>query len=115
MLRDADYAFRLSFALVMEMQDVCRRNGIGFLVASFPSGLSYAMKAPLPERFLESLKAEGVWVVDMSAPFRAMGLTPAAITLYRTGHLSPRGHAIAGEILEHEIASRPGRGARQGD
>ena len=114
-LRDADYAFRLCFALVMEMQRVCRRNGVDFLVASFPSGLSYEMTPALPERFLESLKADGVWLVDMSARFRALGLTPTAIALDKTGHLSPRGHAIAGEILEREIASRPGRGVRQGD
>jgi hypothetical protein len=114
-LRDADYAFRLCFALVMEMQSVCRRNGVDFLVAAFPSGLSDEMKAALPERFLESLKAEGVWAVDMSARLRAIGLTATAITLDRTGHLSPRGHTIASEILEREIASRPGRGVRQGD
>jgi hypothetical protein len=114
-LRDADYAFRLTFALVMEMESVCRRHGVDFLVASFPSGLSYEMKSPRPERFLESLKAEGVWVVDMNARFRGLGLTPTAIALDRTGHLSPRGHALACEILEREIASRPGYGMNQGD
>jgi len=35
------------------------------------------------------LKAEGVWVVDMNARFRALGVTPTAIALDRTGHLSP--------------------------
>jgi len=114
-LRDPDYAFRLTFALVMEMRKACRRHGVGFLVASFPSGLSYEMKAPLPERFVESLKAEGVWVVDMNARFRALGVTPTAIALDRTGHLSPHGHAIACEILEREIASRPGQGVGRSD
>jgi hypothetical protein len=105
-LRDADYAFRLTFAIVMEMRDVCRRRGVDFLVASFPSGLGYEMKSPLAARFLEALTAEGVGVVDMSSRFQAMGLTPRAIALDRTGHLSPRGHAVASEILEGAIASR---------
>jgi hypothetical protein len=77
-LRDADHAFRLSFALVMEMQSVCRRHGVDFLVASFPSGLTYEARSPLPERFLEALKEAGVRVVDMSEGFRARGLGPAS-------------------------------------
>lgn len=105
-LRDADYAFRLSLALVMEMQALCRRHGVDLLVASFPSGLNYEMKAPLPGRLLEALEAEGVWVVDMNARFGALGGTPAQLALDRTGHLSPRGHALSSEILEREIASR---------
>ena len=109
-LRDADYAFRLTFAIVMEMQDACRRRGVDFLVASFPSGLGYEMRSPLAARFLEALSAEGVGVVDMSAHFQAMGLTPTAIALDRTGHLSPRGHAVASEILESVIASRASEG-----
>ncbi len=114
-LRDGDYAFRLTFALVMEMESECRRHGVDFLVATLPSGLSYEMKSPLPDRFLESLKAEGVWIVDMKARFRALGLTPTAIALDRTGHLSPHGHAIACEILEREIVSRTGQGVGRGD
>lgn len=105
-LSDADYAFRLSFALVMEMRALCSRHGVELLVASFPSGLSYEMKTPLPERFLGALKAEGLWVVDMNARFGALGETPARLALDKTGHLSPRGHALSSEILEREIASR---------
>jgi len=104
-LRDADYAFRLSFALVMRMQSACRDRGVGFLVASFPSGLGYDRTPLLPGRFLEALQAEGVRVVDMSEGFRALGLSPATLALDRTGHLSPRGHAVACEILERELGS----------
>lgn len=107
-LRDADYALRLSRALIMEMQSICLRHGIRLLVSTFPSGLSYEMRPELPERLLESLKTEGVWVVDMEARFRALGMTPADITLDRTGHLSPRGHAVTCDILEREITSHLG-------
>jgi len=105
-LRDEEYAFQLTLALVLEMESVCRRHGIAFLVATFPNGLGYAMKRDLADRFHESLKAEGVWVVDVGARFRALGLTPPEVALDRTGHLGPRGHAVTSEILEGEIVSR---------
>jgi hypothetical protein len=105
-LRDQEYAFRLTFALVMEMEKACRRRGIGFLVATFPNGLGYGIRPELSERFHESLRAEGVGVVDMGARFRALGLTPTALAIDRTGHLGPRGHAETSEILEREIAAR---------
>jgi hypothetical protein len=104
-LRDPDYTYRLAFAIVMRMQDECRRRGVDFVVASFPSGLTYEARSPLPERFLGTLVAEGVRVVDMSEGFRARGLGPSALALDRTGHLSPRGHAVACEILECELGS----------
>jgi hypothetical protein len=110
-LRDEDYAFRLTFALVMEMEKTCRRQGIGFLVATFPNGLGYGMRPELSERFHESLQGEGVPVVDLGARFRSLGLTPATLAIDRTGHLGPRGHALTSEILEGEIAARFGRGA----
>jgi hypothetical protein len=112
-LRDADYAFRLTFALVMEMEKACRTRGIGFLVATFPNGLGYGIRPELSERFHGSLQAEGVPVVDMGARFRVLGLTAKAIALDSTGHLGPRGHALSAEILGGEIAARfagrPGR------
>jgi GDSL-like Lipase/Acylhydrolase family len=114
-LRDQDYAFRLTFALVMEMEKACRRRRIAFLVATFPSGLGYGIRPELSERFHESLRAEGVGVVDMGARFRARGLTPAALAIDRTGHLGPRGHAETSEILEREIAERFGEAAPRVD
>jgi hypothetical protein len=44
----------------------------------------------------------------MADRFRARGLTPAELALDRTGHLAPRGHAVAAEILEAEITARLG-------
>ena len=105
-LREADYAFRLTFALVMEMEKICRERGIRFLVATFPNGLGYGIRPELAERFHGSLAAEGVAVVDMGARFRALGQRAPALAIDSTGHLGPRGHALAGEILEREIRER---------
>ncbi len=113
-LRDADYAFRLTFALVMEMEKACRERGIGFLVATFPNGLGYGIRPELAERFHESLAAEGVGVVDIGARFRALGQRAPALAIDSTGHLSPQGHALVGEILEREITARYAATARRG-
>ena len=74
------------------------------LVAAFPSRASYERKPWLAERFLESLSARSIAVVDMAARFRALGLHPEAIQLDDIGHLNPRGHAAAAAILEAEVA-----------
>jgi hypothetical protein len=111
-LSDADYAFRLTFALILEMRDECRRRGIAFLVATFPNGVSYELRPPMQERLHEALRAGGAWVLDMGARFQALGLTPAELALDDVGHLAPRGHLVACELLEREIASRAGRPGR---
>ena len=105
-LKDSDYAFRLTLALVLEMESLCRQGGSRLLVASFPSGLSYDRKNELPARFLRALDERGVWTLDMSSRFRELGLPPAQMALDRTGHLSPNGHSRTCEILEREIESR---------
>jgi hypothetical protein len=105
-LRDADAALRLCVALVLEMDRLCRARGIRFLVATFPNGLSYEMESDLADAFHEALAAAGVLTVDMTERFRSAGATAADLALDRTGHLGPRGHALAAEVLEREIAAR---------
>ena len=106
-MRDADGALRLSIALVLEMDRFCRERGIRFLVATFPNGLSYEMESGLAAAFADALAAAGVPTIDMAERFRASGATAQDLALDRTGHLSVRGHALAAEILEREIASLP--------
>jgi hypothetical protein len=111
-LLDEDYAFRLTFALVMEMEKLCRTRGIGFLVATFPNGLGYGIRPEISERFHRSLETSGVALVDMGARFRSMGLRAAQLSIDSTGHLGPRGHALTSEILEQELVNRFGKGVR---
>jgi len=105
-LQDEDYALRLSVALVRRMNTLCQERGITFLVAAFPSQASYRVKPSLAERFVESLESEDIPVVDMAAHFRALGLRFDEVALDWMGHLSPRGHSIASQVLERDIASR---------
>lgn len=109
-LQDEDYAFRLTLALVLEMDRACRQRGVAFVVATFPNGLSYVMKPRMHERLHEALRDQGVHLVDVGSRFRELGYTPASLALDDVGHLSPRGHAVACEILERELAATRGAG-----
>jgi hypothetical protein len=102
-LRDPDSVLRLNVALVLEMDRLCRERRVAFLVATFPSGLSYERETEIASGFHRALAAAGVATVDMAERFRATGATPAELAVDRTGHLSARGHALAAEILEREV------------
>lgn len=112
-LRDEDYVLRLTLALVMEMDRLCRERGTTFLLASFPNGVDFAAEPTLHRRFHELLSRAGIRAVDFRARFNALGLKAGDVTLDDTGHLSPRGHALVAETLEHEIA-RGRRSAARG-
>jgi lysophospholipase L1-like esterase len=104
-LRDEEYALRLNLAIVRRMDAVCRERGIAFVLAAFPHWFTYRSKPWLPVRFLDSLRAEGIPVLDMSDRFVARGETFRAVALDGTGHLNAVGHAIAAEELERAIAA----------
>jgi hypothetical protein len=57
----------------------------------------------LAGRFLESVRAAGIAVVDVSERFLARDERFGVVTLDDVGHLSPRGHSITAEALEAEI------------
>ena len=63
------------------------------------------METGLASSLERELGASGVRVVDMAERFRTSGATAQELALDRTGHLSVRGHALAAEILEREIAA----------
>jgi hypothetical protein len=102
-LRDGDAALRLTVALVLEMNRLCRERGIAFVVVTFPNGLSYDADPGLQRRFRDDVAAEGVRVVDLREQFRSRGLAPSEAAIDATGHLSPQGHAVAAEVLEAAI------------
>jgi hypothetical protein len=110
-LRDEDYALRLSVALVRRMQALCRERGITLLVAAFPNqSSSYREKGYLAATFVASLESDGIPVVDMGARFEALGLHFDEFALDWMGHLRPRGHSVASQVLEEEIAAQVPRG-----
>jgi hypothetical protein len=108
-LRDDERAVRLCLAIVRRMDTVCRERGIAFVVAAFPHLYTYRSMGWVHERFLESLRADGIAVLDMSERFKARGQRFWAVALDLGGHLSPHGHAIAAEELEAAITVLSGR------
>lgn len=102
-LRDEAYAQRLSLALIHRMNEACRERKISFLVAAFPDGGSYKVKPRLASRLLRSLETQGIPVIDMSVPFRAVGPRFKVVALDGTGHLNPFGHAVTAQVLEAHI------------
>jgi hypothetical protein len=113
-LSDEDYALQLNLALVRRMNTLCRERKAAFLVAAFPDRASYGVKPRLAERFFSSLEVDGIPVVDMSVPFRAVGSRIRSVAIDGTGHLSPSGHALTAEVLEAYIPTpRETRDIRQ--
>jgi len=102
------------------MNALCQERGIAFLVAVFPDESSYSGQSDLADRLMRTLRKHRVTVVDMAARFRARGLRFDEVAFDRIGHLTPRGHSVASQVLEAEITARRatlarGRGPREGD
>lgn len=114
-MRDEEYALRLTVALIREMNALCHRRGITFLVAAFPDRSSYHVNEPMFGRFFVALANEGIAVLDVSARFRGLGLRRGAVALDGIGHLSPLGHSIVSDDLEHEVGSWGRKTADRGD
>jgi len=102
-LGDGEYALRLSVALVVEMQRLCRERGVRLLVATFPSEHSYESEPELHRRFHDALRFAGVRTLELRHELRALGLRAPEVTFDETGHLGPAGHRAAAEVLEAEI------------
>jgi hypothetical protein len=113
-LSDEEYALQLNLALVRRISTLCRQRDVSFLVAAFPDRESYGVKPPLAERFFSSLETEGITVLDMSVPFRAVGSRIRSVAVDGTGHLSPLGHTLTAEVFEAHIRwLREARGRRR--
>ena len=82
------------------------------MMVSFPDRFSFRREVPLLRRFHAELAADGIPMVDMAAHFRSLDLRLKEVDIDGHGHLSPIGHAIAGEKLQAAmlaVASGPSR------
>lgn len=104
-LSDEAGVLRLNLAIVRRMSELCRLRGVRFLLAAFPDRAWFRDGTPLVARFLESLRAESIPVVDLADRFRRRGLRLSDVAFDGTGHLNPAGHALTAELLEAEIAA----------
>jgi hypothetical protein len=113
-LGNGDYASRLAFELIRAMSQRCRERQIPFAVALFPNRRAYEREQEAAQyaRFRGRHRDAGLMCIDMAERFKAAGLGFWDFAADGIGHLSPRGHLIAAEILEEELL-RMGVGARR--
>ena len=105
---DEDQVLKLASAIVVAMDAACRRQGVSFLVATFPDRGSFSDTPPLVARFYQTLASQGITVIDVAARFRADGMRLEDVALDGIAHLNPAGHRIVAALLEEEIL-RAGR------
>jgi lysophospholipase L1-like esterase len=110
-LADFERAAEVTRRLILTMADRSAESGAAFVVLVHPDRRAWsddpAMVTPLTAGGLGRTH-----LVTMSAHYRARKLTFEELTLDRLGHLSPRGHRVASEVIHSVIDSLPGGDSR---
>jgi hypothetical protein len=91
------------------MRDVAASGGAEFLVVVHPDKLGFRRRSPWLNSLRRSPWLAGVPMVDMREQYRARRLRFPDVALDAVGHLNPRGHREAAEILRMEISRAGGQ------
>ena len=107
LMKDFDRAAEVTLRLIEEMARRTEAAGARFVVLVHPDRRAWdgddILVTPLTSGRLGRTR-----IVLMEAHYGARKLAFQEITLDRLGHLSPRGHAVAAEIIRSVIDSLPG-------
>ena len=110
-LADFEGASELTRRLILAMAERSRAAGAAFVVLIHPDRRAWsgddAMVTPLTSGGLGRTR-----IVPMRGEYEARGFSFEELTLDRLGHLSPKGHAVASEIIRAVIDSLPGGDSR---
>jgi GDSL-like lipase/acylhydrolase family protein len=110
-LADFESASELTRRLILAVAERSAGAGAAFVVLMHPDQRAWsgddAMVTPLTSGGLGRTR-----IVPMLEEYEARGLSFDEITLDRLGHLSPKGHAVASEIIRSVIDSLPGGDSR---
>jgi len=112
-VRDDAAAAGLAVRVVQRLQDSVRRDGSTLLVVLHPDRAAFEERSKPSAVLQDLLGAAGVPTLDLGARYREEGWTFPALMLDGLGHLSPRGHAVAAELIQQAALSderivRPG-------
>jgi len=110
-LADFPRAAEITRRLVLTMAERSASAGAAFVVLIHPDRRAWSGD----ETMVTPLTAAGLGrthLVTMGAHYRARKLSFEELTLDRLGHLSPRGHAVASEVIHAVITSLPGGDSR---
>lgn len=110
-LGDFDRAAEVTRRLILAMAERSEKAGAAFVVVIHPDRRAWSgdeqMVTPLTSGGLGRTR-----LVTMSAHYRARRLSFEELTIDRLGHLSPKGHTVASEVIEAVIDSLPDGSSR---
>jgi hypothetical protein len=110
-LADFPRAAELTRRLILAMAERTASAGAAFVVLIHPDRRAWSGD----DTMVTPLTVGGIGrthLVTMGAHYRARKLSFEELTLDRLGHLSPKGHAVASEVIEAVIKSLPGGDSR---
>lgn len=113
-VKDEDAATRLAVSVVKRLRDDAGRDGVTLLVALHPDRAAFEERSTLAARLREGLSTGGVPALDLGERYRAAGWEFDALMLDGLGHLSPRGHAVAADVIRDALPSRTSAGSGTG-
>jgi hypothetical protein len=105
-VKDDAAATALTVMEVRALRDAAREQGAALLVALHPDRATFEGRSPVAVRLGRGLEDASVPVLDLAARYRAAGWAFDDLMLDGLGHLSPRGHAVAAEVIARAIRSR---------
>ena len=105
-VKDEAAATRLTVRMVQRLREATQRDGIPLIVALHPDRAAFEERSPLAAGLSDALAAAGAPALDLGARYRAAGWAFPDLMLDGLGHLSPRGHGVAAEMLRDEVLGR---------
>lgn len=108
-VKDEAAASRLAVREIERLNAAAAREGASLLIALHPDRAAFEGRSTLATRLREGLYAVRVPALDLGERYRAAGWAFSDLVLDGLGHLSPRGHAVAADLIGDEIRKRPER------
>lgn len=115
-VKDEAGATRLTVRQMQALQRETSGEGTALVVVLHPDRAAFEERSLLAARLGDEMSAAGLPVLDLASLYRASGWAFADLTLDGLGHLSPRGHAVAAEMIGQAIKepAAAGSSARPG-
>lgn len=102
-VKDEETALRLALLQMRRLRDGASRSGARFVVVLHPDRAAFEERSDLAGLLAEALGAAGIEVIDLAARYRGAAWAFPDLTLDGLGHLSPRGHQVAADVLDAAI------------
>jgi hypothetical protein len=98
-VKDEEAALRLARLQVRRLEAGAADAGARFVVALHPDRAAFERRSEQAARLAEALRADGIETIELAAHYREAAWAFGDLTLDGIGHLSPRGHQVAADVL----------------